>query len=75
MDQAIQKFKSQNVDVDEDKRILEMPLAKKYPVLMKDLRFDYVDMKDKSGTFKHHYSSSYKKNHTSPAAKTIRLAQ
>ena len=42
---------------------------------MKDLRFDYIDMKDNSGKMKHHYSSSYQANHTSPAAKTIRLAQ
>ena len=42
---------------------------------MKDLRFDYVDMKDSNGKMKHHYNSSYQSNHTSPAAKTIRLAQ
>lgn len=42
---------------------------------MKDLRFDYADMKDKNGKIKHHYSSSYTTKHTSPAAKTIRLAQ
>lgn len=42
---------------------------------MKDLRFDYTDMKDKSGKLKHHYSSHYTANHTSPAQKTIRLAQ
>lgn len=54
---------------------MELPLAKKYPILMKDLRFDYVDMKDSNGKMKHHYSSSYQANHTSPSAKTIRLAQ
>lgn len=52
-----------------------MPLGKKYPILMKDLRFDYIDMKDKNGKMKHHYSSSYQAKHTSPATKTIRLAQ
>lgn len=42
---------------------------------MKDLRFDYIDMKDKNGKMKHHYNSSYQANHSSPSTKTIRLAQ
>ena len=75
VDDAISKYKIDNVDEDEERRILELPLTKKYPLLMKDLRFDYVDMKDKNGKIKHHYSSSYTTKHTSPAAKTIRLAQ
>jgi hypothetical protein len=55
---------------------LELPLAKKYPLLLKDLRFDYIDMKDKNGKIaKHHYASYYQPNHKSPAQKTIRLAQ
>lgn len=65
-----------NIDEDEEKKILELPLAKKYPILLKDLRFDYIDMKDKNGKIsKHHYSSNYQPNHKAPAAKTIRLAQ
>lgn len=75
VEEAISKYKKDHIDEDEEKRILELPLAKKYPILLKDLRFDYIDMKDKNGNFKHHYSSSYQKNHTSPATKTIRLAQ
>ncbi len=51
-------------------------MAKKYPLLLKDLRFDYIDMKDKNGKItKHHYSSNFVANHKSPATKTIRLAQ
>ena len=57
------------------KNILEMPLDKKYRLLLKDLRFDYIDMKDKNGKMKHHYNSSYQAKHSSPATKTIRLAQ
>ena len=75
VDNAISKYKIDNIDEEEEKKVLELPLAKKYPILMKDLRFDYVDMKDKNGKMKHHYSSSYVAKHTSPAAKTIRLAQ
>jgi hypothetical protein len=63
------------VDEEADKKILELPLTKKYPILMKDLRFDYIDMKDKNGKMKHHYSSSYQAKHTAPSTKTIRLAQ
>lgn len=55
--------------------ILEMPLAQKYKILLKDLRFDYISMKDNSGKFKHHYSSSYTASYTPPVTKTIRLAQ
>jgi hypothetical protein len=56
---------------------MELPLNKKYPLLLKDLRFDYVDMKDGKGgkILKHHYSSNYVANHKPPATKTIRLAQ
>jgi hypothetical protein len=51
-------------------------LAKKYPLLLKDLRFDYIDMKDKNGKItKHHYHANFVANHKSPPAKTIRLAQ
>ena len=32
-------------------------------------------MKDNSGKFKHHYSSSYSTNYTPPLTKTVRLAQ
>jgi ubiquitin-protein ligase len=42
---------------------------------MKDLRFDYISMKDNTGKFKHHYASSYSATYTPPVAKTIRLAQ
>jgi hypothetical protein len=75
VEEAIEHYKSDHVDEEADKKILEMPLAKKYPILMKDLRFDYIDMKDKSGKMKHHYNSNYQAKHTPPSTKTIRLAQ
>ena len=53
-----------------------MPLGKKYPLLLKDLRFDYIDMKDNTSKItKHHYASYYNAGHKSPIEKTIRLAQ
>jgi hypothetical protein len=54
---------------------LELPLPQKYRQLMKDLRFDYISMKDANGNFKHHYESEYSASYTPPVAKTIRLAQ
>lgn len=42
---------------------------------MKDLRFDYVDMKDKAGKIKHHYNSSFQAKYTPAPTKAIRLAQ
>jgi ubiquitin-protein ligase len=56
------------------KNILELPLDKKYRTLMKDLRFDYIDMKD-GNRIKHHYSSSFNANYTPNQTKMIRLAQ
>lgn len=46
---------------------MELPLPKKYPLLMKDLRFDYVNMKDSNGKIsKHHYASNYQAGHKPP---------
>ena len=56
------------------KNILELPLDKKYRTLMKDLRFDYIDMKEGS-RIKHHYSSSFSPNYVPNQTKMIRLAQ
>lgn len=56
------------------KDILELPLDKKYKHLLKDLRFDYIDMKDGS-KMKHHYSTNYNPNYTPNQNKMIRLAQ
>ncbi len=56
------------------KNILEMPLDKKYRLLLKDLRFDYIDMKEGS-KIKHHYANSFNPNYTPNQNKMIRLAQ
>lgn len=56
------------------KNILEMELDKKYRMLLKDLRFDYIDMKE--GTkIKHHYQSNFTANYVPNQNKMIRLAQ
>jgi len=56
-----------------------MPLPQCYKLLLKDLRFDYMDMKDpkdQAGTnFVHHYNSSAQQNQNPPSSKMIRLAQ
>jgi hypothetical protein len=56
------------------KNILELPLDKKYRQLLKDLRFDYIDMKD-GAKIKHHYSGNFVANYTPNQVKMIRLAQ
>ena len=58
----------------EMKNILELPMDKQYRILLKDLRFDYIDMKD-GNKIKHHYSSSFSQNYTPNQTKMIRLAQ
>jgi hypothetical protein len=42
---------------------------------MKDLRFDYIDMKDKNGKVKHHFTANFQAKYTPPPTKAIRLAQ
>lgn len=56
------------------KNILELPLDKKYKALLKDLRFDYIDMKE-GVKIKHHYASNFNPNYTPNQNKMIRLAQ
>ena len=56
------------------KNILELPLDKKYRLLMKDLRFDYIDMKE-GNRIKHHYSGNFNQNYKPNQNKMIRLAQ
>ena len=55
--------------------ILELPLDKKYKELLKDLRFDYVSMRDATSKMKHHYCTYGSPNHVNNVNKTIRLAQ
>ena len=39
------------------KDILNLPLNKKYTILLSDLRFDYVSFKDEKQVYDHHYAS------------------
>lgn len=50
-------------------------MDKKYRELMKDLRFDYIDMKESPTKIKHHYASNFNANYTPNHNKMIRLAQ
>ena len=62
-------------DGDEIFDILSHPLAESYRLLLQNLRFDYVSMKDaNTNRFKHHYAS-YINNNTPPQQKMVRLAQ
>ena len=53
--------------------ILKLPVEKSYPLLLRELSFDYISMKNSYGNLIHHYSSSYSGVPT--AQKSIRLAQ
>ena len=53
---------------------LALPLLKKYRELLKDLKFDYINMRDNNNKIKHHYSS-YSTTPSTNANKMIRLAQ
>lgn len=77
VEEAIEEYleaNNQGGDEEDMKNILELPIDKKYRALMKDLRFDYMDMKD-GNRIKHHYSSSFSQNYVPNQNKMIRLAQ
>ena len=55
---------------------LSLPFAERYKLLMRDLRFDYMDMKDASSkAYVHHYASTASGKTNPPATKMVRLAQ
>lgn len=60
---------------------LQLPLAEQYRELLKDLRFDYVKMKQGGDSFEnnavydHHYHSYMNKNQVHSQKKMLRLAQ
>mgnify|MGYP000926696280 CR=1 FL=1 len=55
--------------------VLNKDLPTKYKLLLKDLRFDYTDMKDSGKNFIHHYSSYIIPFAIPPQTKMVRLAQ
>ncbi len=58
------------------KDALTLPLADRYKLLMRDLRFDYMDMKDSNTkAYVHHYASTAGSKSNPPATKMVRLAQ
>ena len=80
VEQAISDYQAEeSSDINEENQmqdILHLPLADCYRTLLKDLRFDYTNMKDATGNYKHHYSSYIGKGpYTPPQAKIVRLAQ
>lgn len=72
-DQDFEQLDDQQQE-EEMKQILEKPLADKYKMLLQDLRFDYISMKNDQGKYQHYYSS-YITEGIPPQSKMIRLAQ
>jgi len=52
---------------------LHLPLGESYPLLLKNLRFDHMDMRNEAGNYVHHYIKNYSTNVSS--SKINRLAQ
>jgi len=73
---AVEEAQKRRVKKDFYKDALALPLPEKYKMLMKDLRFDYMDMKDiSSKQYVHHYASNASGKANPPATKMVRLAQ
>ena len=53
--------------------ILKLPVEKSYPLLLRELAFDYMSMKNNNGNLVHYYSTNSSGEPT--PAKAIRLAQ
>ena len=53
--------------------ILKLPIPKSYPLLLRELAFDYMSMRNANGSIVHYYSSNNSGEPTN--AKAIRLAQ
>ena len=53
--------------------ILKLPVEKSYPLLMQELSFKYMSMRDSNGVLKHHYALS--DGGEAISSKMIRLAQ
>ena len=69
---TVEKLKA----VDDDhfyENALALPLKQKYPLLLKNMRFDNMDMKNEAGNYVHHYVKNYSNNVSS--SKINRLAQ
>ena len=54
-------------------KILTLPVQKSYPLLLRELSFDYMSMKNNSGRIEHYYSNEISGQPT--PEKAIRLAQ
>ena len=75
-DEITKNIKAYQTHLDSGKNyteILKLPVEKSYPQLMKELSFDYMSMRNSSGTLVHHYASQNSGEATS--TKMIRLAQ
>jgi len=84
MSKPIEKL-SDHVHEEEDNEALlhdqlQLPLAEQYRELLKDLRFDYVNMKqgqetiESNALYDHHYHSIMGKNEVHSQKKMLRLA-
>jgi ubiquitin-activating enzyme E1 len=69
-------IKSYQIHLDNKKNyseILKLPVEKSYPLLLRELAFDYMKMRNSSGKLEHYYANNISGNPTS--TKSIRLAQ
>jgi len=69
-------IKAYQINLSSDKdysMILKLPVEKSYCLLMRELSFDYMNMKDSIGKLVHYYATSLTKDNS--PSKLIRLAQ
>lgn len=54
---------------------LKLPIRKSYPILLGELRFDYMEIPKENGNYKHYFASQAQGETNPPATKMVRLAQ
>lgn len=70
---TVEKLRGDQEDSAFYENALHLPMKESYPLLLKNLRFDHMDMRNEAGNYVHHYIKSYSTNVSS--SKINRLAQ
>jgi len=75
VEEAIERVAGSDMQDVNMEDVLKLPLRESYRLLLQDLRFGYMNMKESADKYKHHYSSYLNQSYNPVPSKMIRLAQ